>query len=209
MAMSTIEIAADAPVVLGPDLAGTLMTPEEFDAVEECDEDYVYELIRGVLIVSPPPSEEERDPNEELGFLLRLYREQHPQGTALDATLSEQYVRTLDSRRRADRVIWAGLGRQPNPRRDVPTIVVEFVSPGKRNRLRDYVEKRGEYLAIGVAEYWVIDRFRRTLTVYRAGEPDVVVPHDGTYRTPRLPGFELPLARVLAAADRWQVGDRP
>jgi Uma2 family endonuclease len=204
--MSTIEIVADAPVVLGPDLAGTLMTPEEFDAVEECDEDYVYELIRGVLIVSPPPSEKERDPNGELDFLLRLYREQHPQGAALDATLSEQWVRTPDSRRRADRVIWAGLGRQPNPRRDHPTIVVEFVSPGKRNRLHDYVEKRGEYLAHGVAEYWVIDRFRRTLTVYRAGEPDVVVAHDGTYRTPLLPGFELSLARLLAAADRWPAG---
>ena len=207
--MSTIEIETDAPVVLGPDLAGTLMTPEEFDAVEECEEDYVYELIHGVLVVSPPPLEKERDPNEELDFLLRLYREQHPQGSALDATLSEQFVRTLDSRRRADRVIWAGLGRLPDPRRDVPTIVVEFVSSGKRNRLRDYVEKRGEYLAIGVAEYWVIDRFRRTLTVYRAGEPDLVIPHDGTYQTPRLPGFELPLARLLAAADRWQVGDRP
>jgi Uma2 family endonuclease len=205
--MSTSEIETDAPVVLGPDLAGTLMTPAEFDAVEECDEGYVYELIHGVLVVSPPPLENERDPNEELGFLLRLYREQHPQGSTLDATLSEQFVRTLESRRRADRVIWAGLGRLPDPRRDPPTIVVEFVSAGKRNRLRDYVEKRGEYLAIGVAEYWVIDRFRRTLTVYRAGEPDEVVPHDGTYRTPRLPGFELPLARLLATADRWQVGD--
>jgi Uma2 family endonuclease len=201
--MSTIEVDAGSIPILGPDLAGTLMEPEEFDAVAEWDEGYVYELIRGVLIVSPPPSEAERDPNGELGFQLRLHREQHPEGSRLDATLSEQHVRTLASRRRADRVVWVGLGRVPDPKSDIPTIVVEFVSSGKRNRRRDYVEKRDEYRALGVPEYWLIDRFRRTMTVWRSDGSEEVVPHDGVYRTPLLPGFELPLARLLAAADRW------
>ena len=48
-----------------------LMTPEEFDAADDFDEHYAYELIHGVLIVSPPPGEAERDPNGELDFLLR------------------------------------------------------------------------------------------------------------------------------------------
>ena len=73
-------------------------------------------------------------------------------------------------------MIWAGLGRAPNPRKDVPTIVVEFVSEGKRNRVRDYREKRAEYLAAGVREYWIIDRFRRTQTICRADSADVVIP---------------------------------
>ncbi len=200
--MSTINTRTR--LILGPELNGTLMTPREFDAVEECDERYVYELVNGVLVVSPPPLEDERDPNEELGFLLRLYREQHPRGAALDATLPEQTVRTRRSRRRADRVIWAGLGRQPDPRNDVPTIVVEFVSAGKRNRQRDYNTKRREYLKLGVAEYWLIDRFQRIMTVYRSGVPERGVGEDESYRTRLLPGFELPLARLLAAADRWQ-----
>jgi Uma2 family endonuclease len=204
--MNTIEV--EAQDVVGPEMAGTLMSPEEFDAHEEWDEGYVYELIQGVLVVSPPPSIKERDPNGELEYLLRLYREQHPQGAALDATVSEQYVRTHDSRRRADRVLWAGLGRVPDPSKDVPTIVFESVSAGKRNRLRDYIEKRAEYLALGVAEYWLFDRFRRILTVFRPGQEDLVIPHDGTYRTPLLPGFELPLARLLAAADRWGTAGR-
>jgi Uma2 family endonuclease len=199
--MSTTEV--ETPVVLGPELAGTLMTPEEFDAVEECDELYVYELIHGVLVVNPPPLEGERGPNDELGYLLHFYRYQHPQGAALDGTLPEHHVRTPDSRRRADRVIWAGLGRQPDPRRDTPTIAVEFVSAGKKNRLRDYVEKRHEYRAIGVSEYWILDRFRRTLTVYRTGVPELVLHESETYRTPLLPGFELPVGQLLAVADRW------
>jgi len=129
---------------------------------------------------------------------------QYPQGSALDDTLSEQHVSTHDSSRRADRVIWAGLGRAPNPRKDLPTIVVEFVSEGKRNRLRDYHEKRAEYLAAGVREYWIIDRFARTLTACRNDRPDVEIPHDGTYQTPLPPGFDLPLARLLAVAGRWR-----
>ena len=70
--MSTIDLeqAETTKLVLGPGLAGTLMTPDEFDAVDEVDEDYTYELIHGVLIVSPPPLEEERGPNEKLGVLL-------------------------------------------------------------------------------------------------------------------------------------------
>ena len=185
---------------------GMLMAPEEFDAVTDCDELYQYELIRGVLVVNPPPAESERDPNGELGYLLRFYRDSHPQGSSLDATLSEQYVYLADSRRRADRVIWAGLGRVPDPETDVPTIIVEFVSKRQRDRQRDYEEKRREYLALGVAEYWVIDRFRRTMTVVRKApvEPaEQVLAAGAHYRTHLLPGFELALARLLEVADRW------
>jgi Uma2 family endonuclease len=202
MGMRTAEV--ETPLVLGPELAGTLMTPEEFDNVEDCDESYVYELIHGVLVVAPPPLEAERGPNETLGYWLLSYRDHHRRGKSLDGTLPEQHVRTKDSRRRADRVIWAGLGRQPDPRRDPPTIVVEFVSAGKRSRRRDYLEKRKEYLAAGVAEYWIIDRFRRTLTVYRARKPRLVIQDKEIYRSPLLPGFELPLAQILAVADQWQ-----
>ncbi len=44
---------AEPKIVLGPELNGALMTPEEFDAVEECDENYRNELIHGVLIAAP------------------------------------------------------------------------------------------------------------------------------------------------------------
>jgi Uma2 family endonuclease len=195
-------------LVLSPDMAGTLMTPEEFDTADVAPDDLSrYELIHGVLIVTPIPSEEEVDPNEELGHLLRAYREAHPQGRVLDKTLPERHIFGSDNRRRADRVIWAGLGRRPNPRTDPPTIVVEFVSKGRRNRKRDYVEKRREYEALGVREYWVIDRFQRTLTVYAprvsATDERVVAEHE-IYTTPLLPGSELPLARLFAAADDWK-----
>jgi Uma2 family endonuclease len=202
-----MSIIAPPQFVIGPGLAGTLLTPEEFDAIEEVDRDYRYELVDRRLIVTPPPLEAERGPNEELGYVLRFYRYSHPLGSALDETLHEQTVVTRSNRRRADRVIWTGLGRQPVPAQDLPSIVVEWVSESKRDWYRDYVEKMQEYRELGVAEYWIFDRFRRTLTVYRGTPeaPEELIVNEGeTYSTPLLPGFELPLARLLAVADRWQ-----
>jgi Uma2 family endonuclease len=194
-------------VMLTSELAGTLMTPEEFDAVEDCDRDSKYELVHGVLIVTPPPLAAERSPNEVLGHMLWTYQEQHPQGRALDDTLPEQTVRTTN-RRRADRVIWAGMGRVPDPSKDTRTIVAEFVSTGDRSRRRDYEEKKEEYEAAGILEYWVIDRFRRILTIYRAGAAERIVTERERYTTPLLPGFELDLQRLLAAADRYSESKR-
>jgi len=189
---------------LTPQMAGMRMSPEEFDAVEEWDEDYVYELVEGVLVVVPPVSENERGPNEMLGHMLLEYKEHHPQGAALDLTLPENLIKTPRSRRRADRVLWTGLGRLPNARKHRPTIAVEFVSAGKRSVQRDYVQKRDEYLVAGLKEYWIIDRFRRRMTVYRRERDEVVevtVRENELYSTPLLPGFQLPLAKLLQLSD--------
>jgi len=72
--------------------------------------------------------------------------------------------------------------------------------------VRDYEEKRDEYLAAGVKEYWIIDRFRRVMTVYRkglAGPTYDIVTETQSYETGLLPGFVLPLSRLLAKADDW------
>lgn len=193
---------------IGPGSAGVSMTVEEFDRIPaHCwDDRYRYELIRGVLVASPFAGKQEISLNDELGYLLRRYRDDHPQGLSLDLTLFEIYIQT-SNRRRCDRAVWVGLGRTPDVERDMPAIVVEFVGPRKRDFLRDYEEKRDEYLAAGVREYWVIDRFRRTMTIYRPGADGnattFTVAETQTYESPLLPGFALPLARLLAQADAW------
>ena len=206
-------LGASVVLKLTPELAGILLSPEEFDAIEDCEELYTYELVHGVLVVAPPPDIGEREPNGQLGHLLRSYKEQHPQGAALDLTVFEHSIRTPDSRRRADRVIWTGLGRIPDTRRDQPTIALEFVSASKRDVQRDYLLKRDACRRAGVREYWIIGRFRRRMTVVRGGGTDpvteIVVSEQETYSTPLLPGFELPLAQLLAAADAVKAAERP
>ncbi len=189
---------------LGPRSAGVLLTTEEFDRARFV-EGWRYELINEVLVVSPIPSLNERDPNEEFGYFLRTYQESHPQGSALDLTIGEQTIETKKNRRRADRVIWAGLGRLPEPN-EPPTIIIELVSKGKINRERDYVAKRAEYREIGVKEYWIIDRFSKTMTIclFAADrDQELVFAANQTYSTTLLPGFELPLRRLLELAERW------
>jgi Uma2 family endonuclease len=202
-AMST-AVSAIRRLRLGPRSAGLLLTPAEFDHAR-FREGWRYELINGVVVVSPSPSRMERHPNEELGYLLRRYQEDHPEGSSLNLSLPEETIETKQNRRRADRAIWAGLGRDPQEG-EAPAIVAEFVSRGKVSQDRDYIAKRAEYREIGVREYWVIDRFRRTLTVYIfSGDSDQVrvISENQNYATPLLPGFELPLGRLLKLADRW------
>lgn len=129
-----VAIAKQIPV-FGPDSAGARLRPREFDRAEFV-EGFRYELIDGVLIVSPIPLPNERDPNDELGHLLRQYLENNSQEATLNKTLPEHIIKVKNNRRRPDRVIWASLGRKPRAN-ETPTIVVEFVSKGKRNRRRD------------------------------------------------------------------------
>ena len=209
MATAALKKKRSQPVFLSAASTGMLLSPEEFDRADG-DDDWRYELINGVVVVSPIPSIGEADPNEELGYWLRNYAEDHPKGAALNATLSERYVFIGGDRRRADRVIWAGLGRLPR-KRETPTVVAEFVSKRKRYQVRDYETKRDEYiLRANVSEYWVIDRFRRIMTVFtlKAGKVHPrVLKENQVYKTSLLPGFELPLAKLLAKADRWAEED--
>ena len=197
---------------IGPRSAGISMTPDEFDSARFVPH-YRYELIQGVLVVAPPPDPTERGPNDDLGSMLRVYQRTHPQGSSLNDTLPEQTLNTTPQRRRCDRAIWAGLVRMPEPDQDIPAIVVEFVSESRRDILRDYETKRDEYRRLGVRDYWVIDRFRRVMVVYRFrmdsdSTEEIVVRESAIYQTDVLPGFELPLSRLLGVADRYPKKNR-
>ena len=85
------------------------------------------------------------------------------------------------------------------------------MSASKRDFQRDYIDKRDEYLRAGVLEYWIIDRFRRRMTVVRGGSDpmtEIVITEQETYTTPLLPGFALPLAQLLAVADAVEAAQR-
>jgi Uma2 family endonuclease len=205
MSTATAKTKRSKQLVLGPDSAGIVLTPAEFDRAE-FEDGWRYELVYGVLLVVPVPLDSEIGPNEQLGRLLLNYQEDHPNGKALDGTLWERLVKIGPNRRKPDRVLWAGLGRRPR-KDETPTIIIEFVSRRKRDRERDYRTKRVEYRQAGVKEYWVVDRFLRTMTVFVRGKKPQVVAENGVYRTDILPGFELPLAKLLKSADYWAVSD--
>ena len=56
---------------------GMRLTAEEYDALQDWEEGYRYELIHGVLVVTPPAGPGERSPNDKLGYLLLRFQEDH------------------------------------------------------------------------------------------------------------------------------------
>ncbi len=66
----------------GPGSAGLLLTPEEFDAIsyDQCNKRFRYELIRGVLVVSPMAGRSQTSPNDYLAYLLWNYHRNSPPG---------------------------------------------------------------------------------------------------------------------------------
>ena len=81
----------------------------------------------------------------------------------------------------------------------IPDLVFEVVSRGSEER--DYILKRGEYFDLGVAEYVIVDPFRRVVTVLSRGEGDYLsreLQEGDVYSSDQLPGFELRIADL-----RW------
>ena len=51
-----------------------------------------------------------------------------------------------------------------------PQLVIEVVSPGKKNRDRDYRYKRSQYQARGISEYWIVDPIEQKITLFNLVE---------------------------------------
>jgi Uma2 family endonuclease len=181
------------------------MTLQEFwDA--EGEEGYRYELARGVLEVTEVPN----DPHGviEWQFLLAFarYDQEHP-GVIYRSGGGSSFRLWLPgmiSGRNPDlAVVLRGTPKEDQGRRP-PSLVVEVVSEGSEAHDRDYVTKREEYLAFGLREYWIVDRFARRVTVLiRDGDAWVErVFGDGQVASGLvLPGFAVPVSDIWAAAE--------
>lgn len=84
-----------------------------------------------------------------------------------------------------------------------PELVVEVLSPGERNERRDREVKRKLYSQCGVQEYWIVDWQVRQVEVYRRSEAALQIVATlfaaDELRSPLLPGFACPVARLLPA----------
>ena len=88
---------------------------------------------------------------------------------------------------------------------DGADLVVEVVSDGKESHERDYVEKRAEYAAAGISEYWIVDPERRTITVLalvdRAYREHGVFQSSDLASSLLLDGFSVRVDDVFAKCD--------
>jgi Uma2 family endonuclease len=78
----------------------------------------------------------------------------------------------------------------------IPTLVVEILSPS--DTIEEVNEKIDTYLAARVPIVWIIDPYRRTVTVYQPdAEPKLYAVGSELTAEPHLPGFRVPVARLF------------
>ena len=144
-------------------------TLEEVDSLP--DDGNKYELIRGELFVTPPPT----DDHETIATRLRRILDPFIAANGLGMLYHPRAVMQFDgSQVEPDLMV-----RQPQASRKAkwseaptPILVVEILSAytGRRDR----TQKRSFYLDAGVEEYWIVDPEENTVTSIRARRPDVV-----------------------------------
>lgn len=113
--------------------------------------------------------------------------------------------------RKADVVVYSAAPRGHDPNDPLthasPDIVVEVVTPTPRDARRDRVEKKPDYSALGVGQYWIVDPQLRTIEIL-ARDPDgrfveVLAATTGKHAVPGYDGLELDLDVLWAEVDRW------
>jgi Uma2 family endonuclease len=192
-------------IKVGPQDHGRRMSLADFEHAE-VEAGHLYELGRGVIVVSDVPDPRHLAQVTAIRRQLAAYDLAHEGRIYTVAGGSDCKVLVADheSERHPDVVVY-----KTPPHSDeedvwatwVPEIVIEVVSPGSERR--DYQEKREEYLAFGVQEYWIFDASREELTVLRRSSgrwAERVVRPPEVYRTRLLPGFELSCAAAFDAA---------
>lgn len=181
------------------------MTADEF--LEIPDDGYSYELMDGVVALSPGPTPHHLSAAMEIALELKLFLRGNPLGEVL-ATIDVHLGQAPNG---GDivyhpEVVFLRAERLPEMREKIiggPDLVVEVVSRGSRRM--DSETKKDDYERVGVREYWLIDPQREAMTFWRLKDGKFVeVPATGdAFASEAVAGFELDLKRVRETFKPW------
>ena len=180
-------------------IAHKLMTAEEFAALPEPLNGSQQELVKGEVVIMPPPQARHGILCSRIDRRLGIYVEENNLGWTTSNDTGVILERDPDTVRGPDVAFWS-IARQPELPAGYfeipPDIAVEVLSP--TDRRRDVREKIREYITLGVRLVWLIDPETRTVTVYpgtiRGTELDESDTLDGGEV---LPGFTVPVSYLF------------
>lgn len=181
-----------------PRYHGLRMTADEFFALP--DDGHRYELVDGILIMSPSPEPKHQRVAMEILRQLLFFLDKNPIGQLyheLDIQLKKSKM-GADCAYKPELVFIKGMTRETEPKRIVAPVdmVLEVVSPDRRKY--DLETKRVDYEQSGIGEYWVADPELDSIRFWRRqGTVFVEVFADGDFfRSEAVPGFKLDINRV-------------
>lgn len=162
------------------------------------DDGNKHELVRGELIVMPPPGFAHGKRVARISYLLQHHVSSNDLGTVCTET-GFYLERDPDTVRGPDVLFYSHetLGEPEEQETGyleiAPDLVVEVMSPG--DSYPEVEEKIEEYLQSGVRKAWVVDNRRRTVRIY----PDslTLIESDTLTGGDVLPGFSVKVADIF------------
>lgn len=136
-----------------------------------------YEIIDGELFVTPTPH---RRHQQVCGKIFRTL-DAWSESTGLGETIVAPGVLFSQADSVIPDVVWVSRERlaqiedEAGHLTGAPELVVEVLSPGKQNELRDKEDKLKLYSIHGVREYWIVDRFTQKVEIYRREKAQLIL----------------------------------
>ncbi len=182
-----------------------LMTIDDLEAIPY-DEWHRFELIEGELYVSCAPGIPHQLVLNNLQFELTNYLRQNPIGTIVPGpgAVFSKHNSVIPDLVFVRRERWETIVAN-NRFNAAPDLVIEILSPGSGNRTRDFNLKRKLYEKYGVPEYWVLDTWARSITIFqlkdhRLAELTTLRGNDDL-ESPIFPGLSLKLSDIFVVVD--------
>jgi Uma2 family endonuclease len=168
--------------------------------------DTLYELENGELVAMSPESEGNNDISRMLLFEIAKYisailiahkdTEIEVVGRRATCRIPDLIVHSEESKAALSNRSRATILLEMPP----PALVIEVVSPGNANRIRDYRYKHTEYAARGISEYWIVDPEDCKVTVCKWVDgqyEDMVFIEDMLLQSDIIPGWMLTPAQIF------------
>lgn len=176
-----IETKQDQPRPKWRSAQHTLLTAEEL--LKMPDDDYRYELVKGVLRKMPPAGFEHGIRTIKIGSRLNVYVENNRLGCVCGAETGFVISRNPDTVRAPDAAFirQSVLDQRSTPKgywEGAPDLAVEVISPG--DTYTEVSEKVADWLQAGCAMVWVINPRRETIEVHRSVEDFTTLSGDDT-----------------------------
>lgn len=190
-------------VVLNPDILPDIrMSVDEYLSAQ-LPEGFRYELVDGVIEVSPVPDVPHDVVVERVHSKFAAYKGIHPE---IVAHVTQKAAVTLVNKRTTREPDFAVYGpldmgdwRGKSWQKMAPLLVMEVVSIGQEGR--DYEDKRIDYWEARVSEYWIADPKRHTLTVLTRGTTDWIerlYEAGEIFKPAQFPGLEIKVSELFA-----------